>query len=146
VKENRHSVIVHCQFKEALAEIIRWGEAPWWPKNSLMRFTRQDLGPVQKGTRYRQKVILPFAPSWDVEVTDVTAFSTTRRFLNGLFCGQETVRLQSEGETIKVFYAMIYEVNGIFNKILWALVFRRLHDNNIETILANLKDFLEKRD
>ena len=145
MKENSHSIIVHCQFKEALAEIIGWGESSWWPKNSLMRFVRQGSGPVQKGIRYRQEVLLPFAPSWDVEISQITASSITRRFLNGMFSGQETVSLKGEDSAIAVFYKMIYEVNGILNKILWTLFFRRLHDKNIKAILANLKSFLEKR-
>ena len=145
MKENSHSIIVHCQFKEALAEILRWGESSWWSKNSLMRFVRQGSGPVQKGVRYRQEVLLPFAPSWDVEVSQITAWSITRRFLNGMFSGMETVSLKEEDSAIAVSYKMTYEINGILNKILWALFFRRLHDKNIEAILTNLKSFLEKR-
>ena len=110
-----------------------------------MRFVRQGSGPVQKGVRYRQEVLLPFTPSWDVEVSQITAWSITRRFLNGMFSGQETVSLKGEDSAIAVFYKMIYEVNGILNKILWTLFFRRLHDKNIKAILANLKSFLEKR-
>jgi len=145
VKENNHSIIVHSKVKEALAEIISWGESSWWPKNSLMRFVRQGPRLVEKGTRYRQEVLLPFAPSWDVEVSSVTDLSITRRFLNGMFSGQETVSLKGQDPAVTVFYKMTYEVNGILNKILWVLIFRRLHDRNIEAILASLKSFLEKR-
>lgn len=142
-KENRHSILISCSFSEALCEIIRWGQAPWWPKNSLMCFVRKSAGEVGLGTRYRQKVLLPFAPSWDVEVTDLTDRSITRHFLNGMFTGQESVSLRSRGSEVEVNYEMSYQVNGLLNRIFWPLVFRRLHDNNIEAILANLKKYLE---
>jgi len=41
-------------------------------EESLMRFTRYTKGDVAKGARYMQKVLMPFAPQWDVEVTDIS--------------------------------------------------------------------------
>ena len=146
LKVNKHSILIKAGFQPALLEIIRWGESPWWPANSLMRFNRQDKSPVQKGTRYRQLVLFPFAPSWDVEVTSITGSSITRRFLNGMFYGEETVSLRIEKDGVIVDYVMNCAVRGFSNKILWALIFRRLHDSNIEAILAHLKNFLEKRE
>ncbi len=142
--ENRHSILIKCGEKEALCEIIRWGEASWWPKNSLMRFARQDTSAVKKGTRYQQRVLLPFAPSWGVEVQDLTDNSITRRFLDGMFAGSETVSLKKSWEGIEVSYAMNYQINGLINRILWPLFFERLHNSNIRAILSNLKAFLEK--
>lgn len=156
-KENKHSIIVHCHLKEALPEIILWGEAHWWPKNSLMRFLRSGSGIVSKGTprknpsgivrgtRYRQEVLLPFAPSWDVEVEKIDDKSIARRFLNGMFDGRETVSLEFAKDGINVSYVMNYQINGLLNKILWPLVFERLHNRNIEAILASLKNYLEKK-
>ncbi|MFH0876804.1 MAG: hypothetical protein V1863_01090, partial [Candidatus Omnitrophota bacterium] len=136
--------------------------ASWWPKKSLMKFERQGQGPVQtgtprinpcgiiQGTRYRQVVLLPFAPSWNVEVEKLTDQSITRRFLNGMFCGSETVSLQAGTATVaspgslEVHYVMHYRLNGVLNKILWPLVFERLHNRNIEAILQSLKLYLEK--
>ena len=144
-KENYHSVLIACAPKQASSEIIRWGEAVWWPKNSLMRFEREGAGEVKVGTRYRQKVLMPFAPSWDVEVTRLADSGITRRFLNGMFTGEETVALKPSGPGIEVSYRMSYSINGSLNRVLWPLVFRRLHDRSIEEILANLKEFLEKK-
>ena len=146
MRENRHAILVSCRLSEAIPEIIRWGEAPWWPKNSLMRFVRQDQGSVRPGARYRQDVLLPLAPSWDVEVERITAESITRRFLNGMFEGGETVSLKENASGIEVDYVMNYRVKGTFNRILWNLIFCRLHDANIEAILSSLKKFLEKKD
>lgn len=144
-KENRHSVLIGAGSDKALDEVVRWGEASWWPKGSLMRFQRQSLGPVAVGTLYRQKVLLPFAPSWDVEVTALNDRGITRKFLNGMFEGQETVSFKKVESGLEVAYLMHYRVQGGFNRVLWDLFFRKLHDRNIEAILANLKIFLEKK-
>jgi hypothetical protein len=147
LKKNIHTVSIRSREERVVREIIRWGEAPWWPKNSLMRFTRTTAaGPVQEGTRYRQSVRLPFAPSWNVEVKDVTGTSITRSFCDGMFTGSETVSARFQGAGVKVTYEMNYGLNGIVNKVLWLLIFRRMHDANIEMILLNLKKHLEKDD
>jgi uncharacterized membrane protein len=141
--ENDHGILINAPVERVRPEVIRWGEAPWWPKRSLMRFIRSGSGPVVEGTRYRQEVLLPFAPSWDVEVTAVTDSGITRRFLNGMFRGQETVSVAAQPQGSKVDYRMSYRVPGVLNGLLWRLVFRRLHDRNIEQILKNLKAFAE---
>ena len=143
-KENKHSIVVHCHSNEAYAQIILWGEAGWWPKNSLMRFLRSGTGQVSEGTCYRQEVLLPFAPSWDVEVEKIGDKSITRRFLNGMFSGSETISVESAKDAVVISYVMNYKINGFFNKILWPLVFEHLHNRNIEEILFSLKSYLEK--
>ncbi len=145
LQENNHGILINAAIDRVRPEIIRWGEAPWWPKRSLMRFIRSGSGPVLAGTRYRQEVLLPFAPSWDVEVTAVTDRGITRRFLNGMFSGEETVSVAAQPQGSKVDYRMNYRVHGALNGLLWRLAFRRLHDRNIEEILKNLKAFAEGR-
>lgn len=142
--ENRHAVLIKARPGEVAAEIIRWGEAAWWPKDSLMSFARSLKGPIELGTRYRQKVLLPFAPCWDVEVTALSGKGITRKFLNGMFSGQETVSMKEARDGVEVNYFMHYRVNGALNKALWALLFKKLHDRNIERILINLKKYLER--
>jgi len=141
---NRHSIMVNCRPDVLLNEIILWGEAVWWPKNSLMRFERKTKGVIAPGVVYRQSVLLPFAPSWNVEVESVTKNSITRRFLNGMFRGFETISFKPASSGFEVIYEMHYGLHGFFNKIMWPLIFRKLHDNNIEAILKNMKRYLEK--
>ncbi len=143
MKANRHSILVHGRPQAVAPEIMTWGEAPWWPRGSLMRFVRLTHGSVGVGTRYRQKVQLPLAPSWDVAVTEVGARRITRRFLNGMFTGSETVSAQEEAGGTRVIYEMHYEVSGAGNRILWSLLFRHLHDASIRRILKNLKRHCE---
>lgn len=143
-RENRHVILIKARPGEVLTEIIRWGEAAWWPKDSLMSFFRPLKGAVELGTRYRQKVLLPFAPSWDVEVTALSDKGITRKFLNGMFSGQETVSMKEGLGGVEVNYLMHYRVNGAANSALWTLLFNKLHDRNIEAILKNLKEYSEK--
>ncbi len=144
MKANRHSILVHCGPQSVAPEIVTWGEAPWWPRGSLMRFVRLTPGAVGVGTRYRQKVEFPFAPSWDVAVTEMGAQSITRSFLNGMFAGSEKVSVQEEAGGTRVTYEMHYEVMGVGNRIMWSFVFRHLHNANIRRILKNLKRHCEQ--
>jgi len=146
MNENRHGVLVHSAPQAVFPEIVAWGEASWWPRRSLMRFVRLTDGFVGAGTRYRQEVRLPFAPSWDAKVTAVTMTSITRTFLNGMFNGFETVSLRPQAEGTFVEYRMCYEIKGAANCVMWFLAFRYLHDANIRRILKNLKRFCERRD
>lgn len=143
--ENKHSILIAGEESEALAQIILWGEASWWPKNCLMRFDRLTRGVVCRGTKYRQKVLLPFGPAWDVVVEDVSSNSIRRKFLSGIFSGTETVSCQAQSDRILIRYEMSASLNGSLNAFLWRWVFRRLHDRSIEDILKSLKQFLEKR-
>ena len=142
--ENRHSIVVDSEPSAVRSEILWWGESPWWPKNSLMRFVRLTERPLTKGTRYKQEVTLPFGPSWEVEIEDLTDTSITRHFLNGMFKGFETVSFAGEAGKLEIRYKMHYEVQGSINRILWSLIFENLHNSNIEAILASLKSYLEK--
>jgi len=143
-QDNKHDIVIKSDLASVRYEILWWGEAPWWPKNSLMRFVRLTERPLRKGTRYRQEVALLFAPTWEVEIDNLTDTSITRRFLNGMFTGFETVSLIDRAGSIEVNYRMHYEVQGFLYNLLWPFVFKNLHDNNIELILDSLKTYLEK--
>lgn len=146
MKGNVHSIKVDTKDRDSLVrEVILWGEASWWPAGSLMRFERLTTGDIRPGTRYLQKVMFPFAPKWHAEVTEVRDSGIWRRFSDGMFEGHEQVTVRPSGEGFCVDYFMRYEVRGAVNKLLWPLAFRRMHDGNIELILRNLKDFMEKK-
>jgi hypothetical protein len=152
---NTHTVAISAAPEKVYPQIIQWGEAPWWPKKSRMRFIRTRGETIQEGTRYRQRVLLPCAPSWDVEIQGVTPRSITRAFLNGMFLGYETVSVSPAGPPAgpqagpqagagtQVLYEMHYQVRGFFNRMLWPIAFEKMHDANIKAILKNLKSFVE---
>jgi len=141
--QNRHSIFIEATAFEIFPQILLWGEASWWPEKSAMKFIRETPGEVKIDTRYTQKVLLPFAPQWQVEVNAITANQKVgRRFLNGIFKGEEWVELEPAAIGTRVNYVMDFEINGAINKILWKLFFRRLHDKNLEMILENLREFI----
>ena len=142
-KLNHHFVFIEAAGDLIAPEAILWGEADWWPRRSLMKFTRLTSGEIQLGTRYRQKVLLPFAPKWEAEVTQlIPGKAIERTFLNGIFKGKETVSLEERYNGTKVEYAMRYEILGIGNQILWRLFFEKMHDRSIERIFKALQNYV----
>ena len=142
---NHHFVLVEAPEDVVGPEVILWGEASWWPQKCSMRFIKTTIGPLTLGTEYEQRVV-PRGPRWTVRVTKlIPGREIERTFLNGLFRGKETVKIEGRYNATRVLYDMQYEVNGIFNKVLWPLIFQKLHDKNIELILAALKDYAENK-
>ena len=143
MEQNRHSIFVATTAFEIFPQILWWGEAAWWPKKSQMKFIRKTPGKLTVGTRFIQKVLLPFGPQWEVEISEIEPNrKVSRRFLNGIFKGEEWVELEPSAIGTKVNYVMNYDINGLINRLMWKLLFRRLHDRNIEMILSNLRDFV----
>ena len=139
---NHHFILIEAAKELVAPQVILWGEAVWWPKNSSMKFTRLTPGDIRVGTRYRQKVLLPFAPSWEVEVTGLIAdHEIERTFLNGIFKGKETVSVQERSNGTKVDYRLQYQLRGLVNTILWPGIFSKMHDQNIEMILNALREY-----
>ena len=144
---NHHFILVDAAKELVAPQAILWGEALWWPKNSSMKFTRLTPGDIRVGTRYRQEVLLPFAPSWEVEVTGlITDHEIERTFLNGIFKGKETVSVQECSNVTKVDYRLQYQLRGFINTILWPMVFARMHDQNIKMILKALQEYIMNKE
>jgi len=142
---NHHSIQVTAPADAIFRELLVWGESEWWPEDTPMRYTRLTGGDVGVGTRYHQKVHVPFGPEWDVEVVSVVeGESVTRKFLNGMFSGTEKVYITKAGANNEAHFHMDFEVVGAVNRLLWDKVFRGKHDENIVKILAALKGYLEK--
>lgn len=145
---NQHNILIETNNPEILfGEICLWGEACWWPKKSLMRFIRVEAGPLEVGTRFFQKVLLPFGPSWQVQASVIEPDKKIcRKFLKGLFTGFECVEMNLQSvNKFQVNYTMQYKIRGFLNKIFWQLFFLNLHNKNIRAILNNLKSFIENK-
>lgn len=145
-RKNRHEIIINTSDqKKAFDQIVLWGEAPWWPKQCLMKFTKIGDVSVQKGTMYHQRVNVPFGPRWLSLVTDVVEnASISRKYLEGFIDGEETLRLVPSDGTTKIEYVLEYTIRGRFYTVAWKACLEALHDRNIKRILEQLKHYLEQ--
>ena len=143
---NHHFIFIEAPLELVAPEIVLWGEAGWWPKACKMKFIRKDTGEIKAGTHYEQRVAAFPGVGWFVEVTKLDKNREIERtFLNGMFKGYESVKLESYSNGTRIDYVMHYKICGILNKILWPLIFRKLHDKNIQMILHALKDHVIER-
>ncbi len=141
---NRHSIDIKAAPSEIFRELVLWGESKWWPAGSPMRYTRLTPGGIGVGTRYRQKVRVPFGPEWDVEIASLSPDrEVAKRFLNGMFRGVEREYIVPADGACQVHFLMDFEVVGGLNRLMWEAVFKKRHDVNLGLILNSLKGFLE---
>lgn len=139
---NRHFVFVEAPIRIVGPEAEVWGEGEWWPKDSGVKVTRQTNGALAVGTRYLHSVNKPFVKDWISEVTKyVPGKLVERTFRGGLLEGFEAVTIEERSNGTRVDYELHYRVNGLVGKLLWLLIYRRKHDENIKKILEALKNY-----
>lgn len=128
-------------------ELLIWGESSWWPKKSLMQFINLS-GKREESSVYLQKTRLPLGPSWHTrnEVIDPQSLHIRRIYLDGMFEGFEELSVEKlKDNAFKAVYKFSYHIKGLINKIMWNLMFKRLHIKNIDLILGSLKRYLETK-
>jgi uncharacterized membrane protein len=142
---NHHSVIVNAPQEKIYREMLSWGESEWWPKESPMHYTRLSGGSgAAPGTRFRQKVHVPFGPEWQVEVISATPHrEVSWQFVDGMFTGVYRVYIIPTEDGCELHFMMDYEVAGPVNRLVWRLFSLGQHDRNIMHILNSLKDYVE---
>jgi uncharacterized membrane protein len=142
---NHHSVIIEAPQEKIYGEMLSWGESDWWPKESPMRYTRLSEGSgADTGTRFRQKVHVPFGPEWDVEVISATPHrEVSWQFLGGMFTGVYRVYIIPAEDACELHFMMDYEITGFVNRLAWRFFSLGQHDKNIKLILNSLKDYVE---
>lgn len=145
-REIKQSIAINAGYDSVFNELLLWGQSRWWPKNSLMRLENLS-GEIKEKTLYLQKVGLPFAPSWHTrnEVVDKDKLYIKRTFLDGMFEGYEELSVLKSKDVSEAVYNFDYKIKGVFNKLMWKLVFKKLHIRNIDLILESLKKHLERK-
>jgi hypothetical protein len=127
-------------------EVISWGESKWWPKDSLMKFTRLSEGEVKVGTLFRQESKQPFGPSWISEITKLDPRKTIEwTFKSGMFQGYETIVIGERANGTRIDYEMLGSVRGAVNKFLWKFIYQKKHHENISRVLAACSEFVQKK-
>lgn len=139
-------ISLEAEERKIFEELIKWGQAQWWPRESLMEI-KNLTGQIKEGTVYHQKVKLPFAPYWHTknEIVDESNFYIKRVFLDGVFKGgYEEVRIVNEGKVKKIIFSFSPQFHHWFDRFSWKILFKYLHKRNINRILNNLKRRLEE--
>lgn len=130
--------------KELFKQILLWGEAQWWPKKSLMRFVNESGTQVTRvGSVYLQRVRLLCGPRWHARVDTIDEEkSITRVFIDGMFQGYERVSIRESGpKSLNVSYYMDVSMK-IVDYWLWKMLFQRLHDGMLRSILSALQEYM----
>ncbi len=126
-------------------ELIRWGEAQWWPKDCLWKYIRQTDGEIRVGTQYLIKINKPSAADWTAEVSQLLPNRLVERtFKKGLFNGFERIMLEERANGTRIDYELHFKIRGFLNIFLWPFVLRGQYLKTIKTILAALQSHLAK--
>ena len=135
-------------------EIIKWSESEWWP-DIPMEFLRLS-SPGIDNALYLQKAKIPFGPKWHTRVRCVDRDNKyiRRDFLDGMFKGgYEEIYLENidksgacaQGQDVDIIYNFCCHLNNPLSKMLWNIIFKKLHTRNINLILNSLKGYLKRQ-
>ncbi len=142
----RHFIFIEVPVEIVAPEALPWGESAWWPKRCLMRYKRIHGDGIAVGTRYRLQIRKPLTPSWLVEITRLEDDRLVERtFRSGMFQGREILQVEERANGTRIEYTLFYRIRGLFNRILWPLLYRKQHDADLEMIFKALKDHVERK-
>ncbi len=141
-----HFVFVEVPMEVVAPLVIQWGESPWWPaKGCSIQYIRKTPGELQMGTRFRQRILKPLAPGWDVEVAQlIPGRHLQLKFLNGPLRGYEDIKLEWRYNGTRVDYELHYQTRGLVNKVFWPIYCQKIYDNSIKVVFATLKEYIAK--
>ena len=125
------------------AEVTTWGEASWWPKDCLWKYTRQTDGDIRVGTQYVIKINKPSAPDWKAEVTQLLPSRLIERtFTKGMFKGFERVILEEKSNGTRIDYELHFQLRGLVNILLWPFFLKKQYVATIKKVLEALKQYI----
>ncbi|MCP4653405.1 MAG: hypothetical protein GY858_08510 [Candidatus Omnitrophica bacterium] len=139
------SVMVDANPKDIFNQMLSWGSSEWWPSESIMRICNLDESAVEEAT-YSYIVTTPFGPRWKAknEVIDESRFYLKRIFYKGAFDGFEEMHL-NRGKFTQLVYSFDCRPKGFFNQMMWNIIGKKKHIENVDLILEMLKKYLEKK-
>lgn len=127
-------------------ESLLWGEASWWPKNSLIRFRRTSQQELGVGATYEINLNFPIPQKSVAEVTQYEPGRlVVRTFKEGFFKGSESVRAEERANGTRVEYEMRYMVSEPVKKIFWDLFLRKSYIAAINKVFLSLQAHCVKK-
>lgn len=146
LSENRQFVFIEAPIELVGPEVVLWGEASWWPKDSAMQFVKTSPGDVGVGTTFEMKLVKPIKHAWKAEVTRfIPGQLIERTFKTGPFKGYELVYAEERSNGTRVEYELHYTIPGPFDLLMWNLFCKKMHEASITKILEALKAFCMKK-
>jgi hypothetical protein len=143
---NRHFIFVEIPIEFTASYAIQWGQGAWWPEKCPLRFIKETDGETQIGTRFRLEMENKKVPVWQVEVTNLKPNRLLEHtFHSGMFIGREVIAIGERANGTRIDYELHYQIPQLLNRILWLLLYRKKHDQNIELVLLSLKDYVLKQ-
>lgn len=143
-KKTVHFIFIEESRDKVAAELMKWDEALWWPKNPGIRIKRQTPGAIQVGTIFTYK--LPLVPAWTAEVATFSFNRTmVSAFQSPFLKGEEIIRIEERANGTKVEYEIRYRIAGLLNKFLWAFFGDKAYRDSIKKILNGFRDFMIER-
>ncbi|MBN2482935.1 MAG: hypothetical protein JXD21_01875 [Candidatus Omnitrophica bacterium] len=130
---------------DVFEELLLGPQSEWWPEKMMMRFINLS-GDIKEGTLYWQKARFPLGPAWHKrnEVVDREKKYLRRTFLDGMFKGgYEEFFVHQDRAQIEVVYRFCCELKGRCSRMLWNMVYKRLHCMNIERVLGAFRKYCE---
>ena len=129
---DRQFIFIEAPINIAGPASVLWGDAAWWPKNSLIRFKRLSQQELGLGVTYETSLNFPIPQKWLAEVTQYEPGRlVVRTFKEGFFTGFESVRAEERANGTRVEYELHYAIPDQIKKILWDLFLRKIYIANI---------------
>ncbi len=146
LKQNIHIALADPD-TDVFEELVKASESRWWPENLAMRFTNLSGG-TGPGTLYWQKAKFPFGPAWHKRnaIVDRTQKYLRRDFLDGMFQGgYEEFFIHRAGMAVEIVYRFCYQLKNPVQRMLWGLMFKKMHTKGLDKVLGALKKYCEKK-
>lgn len=146
-KVSRHFVFIEVPIDKVAAQVVLWGEAPWWPRDCSMQFKRLGQGDLGVGMRYHMIMSGPFSRPQEIEVTRIDPHRIVERtFVGGFLRGREVVHIGERANGTRIDYELHYSICGWPGKLFWGLFLKKKFDGGIRAALSALKDYATDQD
>jgi len=136
----RYFIFVEVPAEQVYQEVLLWDRSEWWPKNSVLKIIRLGDGQPEQGMQFKMYLILPFLFLNHLELNSLVPQQELNFiFVKGSLKGSQVIRIEARSNGIKVEYELSYQIQGLLNKIFWAMFWGPIFAKGIQGIFNSLK-------